>query len=473
MNRFWMSVAMMALAGAMPAKAAVFTVTNTLDSGPGSLRAALQEASSGGASHEVKFDDTYPLGGVITLSSPLPALTISALTINGNQRLPRISGAGSFPVLRTESGMRNLTLSGVQLEQGFNDVDGQGGCLSGQSSVSVNAYLTLVKTQFSDCVAQGDDVARGGAVYWVGEQVKVSDSAFVDNTALAASVGTTSRADGGAIFTNGWLDVERSRFFENHVNAAESSGGAIAVSKRARIYDSLFDGNEATGTGTPGSLGGAVSVDCDDYCPLVVQRSFFHRNRASMGGAISYYSASSSSPLIFDSNSFHLNVASVRGAALSLENGRIDLLHNTFSQNVAPAGEAADLLLVGAGLQIVANNVFAPPQSGLGCVGTSSVPAQSTGGNYAAHVDCASIGAFVHVPDMLPPLMDTTQGMPALVFPLNSPVIKGGLPAQCTPLDIRRNARPSDGFSVCDAGAYEHPPIIFADGFEQTSSPLL
>lgn len=68
--------------GAAPAGAVAFTVTNTNDSGPGSLRKAIQDANATVAADVITFN--IPGGGVhtITPTSPLPSIT-RKVTING------------------------------------------------------------------------------------------------------------------------------------------------------------------------------------------------------------------------------------------------------------------------------------------------------------------------------------------------------------------------------------------------------
>jgi hypothetical protein len=83
------------LAGASLALAttaqAQFTVTNSNDSGAGSLRAAITAADAAGGTSTITFSTGYTAGSTITLSSELPVITAN-VTINGNGLNPTISG---------------------------------------------------------------------------------------------------------------------------------------------------------------------------------------------------------------------------------------------------------------------------------------------------------------------------------------------------------------------------------------------
>jgi len=61
------------LAGAGPTAAATFTVTNTNDSGPGSLRQALIDANGAAGADDIAFTVVPP--ATISLLSALPAIT--------------------------------------------------------------------------------------------------------------------------------------------------------------------------------------------------------------------------------------------------------------------------------------------------------------------------------------------------------------------------------------------------------------
>ncbi len=87
------------------ATATTFTVTNNGDSGPGTLREALQQAAASGGTNSITFNitDQSQAGRTITLASALPALT-SNLTIDGTTQPGTPFGASNARVIITNPG---------------------------------------------------------------------------------------------------------------------------------------------------------------------------------------------------------------------------------------------------------------------------------------------------------------------------------------------------------------------------------
>ena len=73
-----------------PALAASFTVTNTSDSGPGSLRDAITQANAAGGTNTITLQ---PGLGAIALASNLP-LVATSVSINGNGNT--LDGASTY-----------------------------------------------------------------------------------------------------------------------------------------------------------------------------------------------------------------------------------------------------------------------------------------------------------------------------------------------------------------------------------------
>jgi parallel beta-helix repeat protein len=101
-----------ALAVCRHASAATFTVTNTNDSGAGSLRQAILDANGGGAGpHTIAFD--VPGSGVqtITVSTSLPQGTVAAgMTVDGTTQ-PGYAGTPLIAVVCANVGLTGLTFN--------------------------------------------------------------------------------------------------------------------------------------------------------------------------------------------------------------------------------------------------------------------------------------------------------------------------------------------------------------------------
>src|SRR5580658_614228 len=213
----------------------VLTVTTLADSSescgsPCSLRDAITEANSDNSGDTIVFANG--LTGTITLTSALPAITSTDLTIQGpGANVITISGAGQYPILYTTgSGLSEWVISGLT---------------------------------FANGKASGAPVSNGGAIS--GLIVSVSNCAFTGNTATAS---------GGAI--SGESTVDQSTFTGN----SAPYGGAIGSPVDVMVTDSTFSGNSSTGVG--GAIAAfTVSATNDTF---VGNNDIFSGNTSGSGG---------------------------------------------------------------------------------------------------------------------------------------------------------------------------------------------
>src|SRR6187397_1816566 len=110
---FFATAALSFGASAKPALAAPVTVPNCADSGNGSLREAVTNASSGDA---IFFDQDCTGPSAIVLSSAI-SISGTTLTIDGTSDAVTISGNDSTRVFTVQSSA-TLTLSGLTLTHG-------------------------------------------------------------------------------------------------------------------------------------------------------------------------------------------------------------------------------------------------------------------------------------------------------------------------------------------------------------------
>ncbi|MBE2293529.1 MAG: hypothetical protein IAF00_01215, partial [Phycisphaerales bacterium] len=98
----------------LKAEAATFIVSNTADSGMGSLRQAILDANGVAGNDTIVFD----VGGTISLITTLPPITDPAgLTIDGTGQAITISGGDTVQVMRVNNGAK-LTLEHLTVVDG-------------------------------------------------------------------------------------------------------------------------------------------------------------------------------------------------------------------------------------------------------------------------------------------------------------------------------------------------------------------
>jgi hypothetical protein len=223
-----------ALLSAAPAVAQAATVTNTNDSGAGSLRDAIASTPSGGT-----VDFAPGVSGTITLTGGVLSITQSliingpgagVLTINGNNDT-------AFDVAPSVAN-QDVTISGLTVTGGRGTTNG-GGILAAGSlrSLTLNDD-TITGNQIT--LGPAND-GGGGGVYVNGATLVVTNSTITNNT-VSITGGTSFNNGGGGIYSAGGdVTVTGSDVSHNSVDQASSSGDS--------------------GGGGIYSAGGAVEVD--------------------------------------------------------------------------------------------------------------------------------------------------------------------------------------------------------------------
>jgi hypothetical protein len=202
--------------GAFELASNTITVTNTNDSGAGSLRNAIAAANPGDII-------TFSVTGTITLTSG--TLTIGKnLTISGpGASNLAISGNNLFQVFFISS-TATVTISGLTIENGNNP---NGGGIWNQGTLSLSNSIVSGNTSF-----QGGGINNGGG--------NTSATLIVTNSTIS---GNSASASGGGIFNFGTLTVTGSTISGN---TAVSGGGGIENQGGSTVTNSTFSGNQAT-----------------------------------------------------------------------------------------------------------------------------------------------------------------------------------------------------------------------------------
>jgi hypothetical protein len=220
------------------APAVTATVTNCNDSGPGTLRQAVLDATS----HEVVTFTTSLSCHTITLASTIDIA--HDVTIDGpGPSSMSVSGNGAVGVFHIESDV-TVAISGLTIEKG--SAPNGGGIFN-------DGRMTVSDSSLSD-----NSATTGGGAIWSNGSVEVTDSTLSENSADYY---------GGAIYSasNGALSVTDSSLSDNSATSFEINypgyayGGGIAAYGTATVANTTLDGNRAASFGG-GSGGGGIYV---------------------------------------------------------------------------------------------------------------------------------------------------------------------------------------------------------------------
>jgi CSLREA domain-containing protein len=238
----------------------VLTVSNTNDSGAGSLRAAVTQASSDGGGDTIVFSSLFKTPQTITLTSGQLELTgtVAPTSITGpGANLLSVSGGGSSRVFQVDL---NVTASilGLTITGGNTGSFGSGGginnsgtlmltnsTLSGNSAVFAGGGIlnsgtaTLTNSTLSDNLATGEGGSGGG--------ISNSGTVTLTNSTLSGN----SAVIGGGIYNNGTAMLTNSTL-----------SGNLAVFEGGGIYNYLgIEGTPGTATLTNTIVGGNTLSD--------------------------------------------------------------------------------------------------------------------------------------------------------------------------------------------------------------------
>ena len=241
------------------AQPSVLTVTNSFDSGGGSLRATIAAASS---------------GDEIVFAKSVSAITLTSGEIAIDKSLD-IQGPGNANLVISGSNARAFDISGSSTNVEIHDLTIANGVASGVTVTGLlgpatlgggildnQAHLLLSNVTVANCHASGVIGGGGGVASISGATLVVVGGTFTGNTVN----GTSVDSPGGAILSDAGstLSVQHSSFTGNRA----IDGGAIGVwgGSQAAISTSTFTNNQCgsdIGSGTPSDNGGAIFADSE------------------------------------------------------------------------------------------------------------------------------------------------------------------------------------------------------------------
>lgn len=229
---------------------ATFTVTNTNDSGAGSLRQAILDANATVADDTITFNIADCPSGVCTITLSSGELVINAASTAGKLTIANSTGASNLLISGNNQsrvfyvkGNGNLTLDGVTVTGG----NGTGTSSSGFGGGIFNNGGTVTLT--NSAVSGNTGTSGGGGIY----------NSFAFGTTIltnsTVSGNTANGIGGGGIYSSGTMTLTNSIVSGNTGLVV----GGIANDGAANLKNTIVAGNTAANASSP-DFSGAVEA---------------------------------------------------------------------------------------------------------------------------------------------------------------------------------------------------------------------
>ncbi len=362
--------------------------------------------------------DTITLTENITLSAALPVIS-SDITIEGGGNT--IDGDNSFGIFRITSG--NFSINNLTLTRG-----------TGFPSGTDNRHV-------------------GGAIFFEGNSLTITDSVFSNNSARANSALRVTGTD------NQSVTIQRSHFLNN---TASSFGDTVffwnSVAKTiVQISDSVFNNNSANSNDSTIGIGRNSDVS--------ISNSVFTSNSNSGSASSTLRQDGTGSSSLLTNVVITGNSNGARGV-VDLFDGTMTMKHVTISGNSPSNG--AGLSQTGGTLNIFNSVIYGNGSSD--CAGTLNTNMR----NIIGTGNCGT--AYSTSDPLLGSLVSPTDGsIPYIPLQSGSPAIDAADSTHCPSTDIRGTSRPQG--SHCDIGAYEYdsssPPPTVDPNITPTTPPTV
>ena len=384
--------------------ASTFFVTNTNDSGPGTLREAIADANASLGTDLINITTN----GTLQLLSPLPVIT-DVVTIQG-------PGAGLFAVDGNNS-FRVLDIAAVDVM--LADLTVQHGMVTGGAEfgagIRSTGILSLNRVEVLENIAQ----SHGGGLYATGNLI-ITDGGIRNNTSTngiggglrslgttiisgTQIIGNTSQGDGGGAYVLDELVLTNALFQENICTATSCDGGGLFSFSHTDIHNTQFISNtaqdQAGGAAAPGVLTITGGLFQNNQAIFGTGGGLYAQNRAtiqdtqfisntarSFGGGMYAFATVDLIGVLFQDNqsvigtgggmyaggSLNLNRSrfirntATQGGGLTHALGGASLVNSLFAENIATNTSGMAMLLASAGPVEVLHATIAGPAGASG-----------------------------------------------------------------------------------------------------------
>lgn len=380
--------------------ATTFAVSNTNDSGSGSLREAILNANATPGADVISITAV----GTVNLLSALPQI-IEAVTIQG-------PGASQFAVDGNDSlRVFDIATAGVEMS----DLTVQRGSVTGSGANGAGIRSTGALTLTNVNVLSNTAQSHGGGLYVIGN-LMLTNGLFQNNR--------STNGLGGGMYSSGAATISGAHFVDN---ASQGDGGGALTLGSLTLVDGLFQANQCTSFSCDG--GGLSSFSSTDILgtqfisntaqdhggglqtggTLTIINGLFQENQSVFSGGAGLYSNGtanisatqflSNTARSFGGGMYALGTATltdglflnnqstmVLGGGLHATTGAIDLINMRFIRNTALRGGGAHFSAVDARL---VNTLFA---------GNEATSAQGSEFTINSLVDFAMINSTIASP---------------------------------------------------------------------------
>lgn len=259
------------------------------------LRAAMEESNAVGGDFVIGFAPSVT--GQILLTSPLPQMVISHMTIVGlGADQLAIDGANTYRVFESQFATQ-ATISGLTIRHGRGT---SGGGIQVGGGIATGGDTTLNRVVVTQNTANGITDSYGGGISVGAGTLTLRNSTVTENNATVTATGATdghAYGAGIAVFAGASLVVDHSAVVQNTASVTGGSdagahGGGIYNQGPVEIRQSTISGNTATASGAVDSqfvTGGGLYEDNNGM--LTTTGSTFSDNAVSQSGSGLFFSA--------------------------------------------------------------------------------------------------------------------------------------------------------------------------------------